>query len=140
MSEIAYRTTLDGVDWAQLKQTLVEDDFDNGRTPEQLARSFANSAVAVLAVDGARVIGTARALSEGVCNAYVVDVWTYSPYRGQGIARAMMERLIEALPGQHVFLWTDSAPDLYRKLGFREADVVSFERVVGEWLVNDPPR
>ena len=140
MSEIAYRTTLDGVDWAQLKQTLVEDDFDNGRTPEQLARSFANSAVAVLAVDGARVIGTARALSDGVCNAYVVDVWTYSPYRGQGIARAMMERLIEALPGQHVFLWTDSAPDLYRKLGFREADVVSFERVVGEWLVNDPPR
>jgi ribosomal protein S18 acetylase RimI-like enzyme len=138
MTTIEYRTDLDGVDWAQLKQTLGEDDFDNGRSPEQLARSFANSAVSVIAYAGDRIVGTARALSDGVCNAYVVDVWTYTPYRRQGIARRMLENLLEHLPGQHVFLWTDSAPDLYRNAGFREADVIGFERVVGEWLVNEP--
>lgn len=138
MATIEYHTNLAGVDWAQLKQTLIEDDFDNGRSPEQLARSFANSAVSVIAFAGDRIVGTARALSDGVCNAYVVDVWTYTPYRRQGIARRMLETLLAHLPGQHVYLWTDSAPDLYRNMGFREADVISFERVVGEWLVDQP--
>lgn len=140
---VAYQVALSGagwgapLGWTQLKARLVADAFDNGRTPEQLERSFANSAVAVLAVDGAGgIIGTARALSDGVCNAYIVDVWTYSPYRGQGIARRMLELLLERLPGQHVYLWTDSAPDFYRRIGFRPVHAVGFEQVVGEWLVN----
>lgn len=138
MAIINYRTSLDGVDWVQLKQTLGEDDFDNGRDPAQLERSFVNSAVSVIAYAGDRIVGTARALSDGVCNAYIVDVWTYTPYRRQGIARHMLNVLLEHLPGQHVFLWTDSAPDLYRNAGFREADVLGFARVVGKWLVNEP--
>lgn len=65
-------------------------------------------------------MGTARALSDGVCNAYIVDVWTYSEYRHQGIARKMMEIITEELPGQHVYLFTDNSVDFYKKLGFAE--------------------
>ena len=32
----------------------------------------------------------ARLLSDGVCNAYLVDVWTMSVYRRQGIASRMI--------------------------------------------------
>jgi len=137
---IVYRDVLAGVDWGQMKSILVEDSFDNGRTPEQLRESFANSAVFNIAYDGPKIIGTARALSDGVCNAYVVDVWTYSPYRRQGIARQMMENLLARLPGQHVYLFTDNAfgaRSLYGALGFREQGI-GLATVVGEWLVNDP--
>jgi predicted GNAT family acetyltransferase len=134
---ITYKTNLEGVDWAALKNLLEEDDFDNGRTPEKLQESFKNSHAVVFALDGERVIGKARALSDGVCNAYVVDVWTYSSYRNQGIASRMMAHLMEKLPGQHVYLFTDNAEAFYKKLGFRRQGIGLF-KVVGQWLVNKP--
>lgn len=133
MAEITYTTELAGVDWAQMKATLAADDFDNGRTPEQLRESFEASYVSVVAHDGARIVGTARALSDGVCNAYVVDVWTLSPYRGRGIARRMLEMLEARLGGQHVYLFTDDAADFYRRLGFKERPT-GMCKVVGAWL------
>ncbi len=136
MGEITYRTDLGGVDWERMKATLSGDDFDNGRTPEQLRVSFENSHTAVVAFDGEAVVGTARALSDGVCNAYVVDVWTHAPYRKRGVARAMLAALESRLRGQHVYLFTDSAADFYRRLGFKEHPT-GMSKVVGEWLRND---
>ena len=134
---ITYKQDLDGVDWAAMKAVLQADDFDNGRSPEQLALSFRNSAGTCVAYDGEQIIGTARVLSDGVCNAYVVDVWTHSAYRRQGIARAMLDRLLANLHGQHVYLFTDDAVEFYKQIGFTERGV-GLERVVGRWLVNDP--
>jgi GNAT superfamily N-acetyltransferase len=137
LGDITYETSLGGVDWRAMKSVLTEDSFDNGRTPEQLRESFENSFVAVVAYDGGRIVGTARALSDGVCNAYVVDVWTYTPYRRRGVARAMMGVLESRLRGQHVYLFTDDAADFYRKLGFREQPT-GMSKVVGTWLRNGP--
>ena len=136
VAEVTYTTELGGVDWAQLKATLAADDFDNGRTPEQLRESFERSHVAVVARDGGTIVGTARALSDGVCNAYVIDVWTLSPYRRRGIARRMLETLEAHLKGQHVYLFTDSAAEFYRRLGFREQPT-GMSKVVGAWLRGD---
>ena len=68
-----------------MKAVLQQDDFDNGRSPAQLQASFERSASVCIVYAGADIIGTARALSDGVCNAYVVDVWTLSAWRRQGI-------------------------------------------------------
>ena len=133
--EITYKTNLSGVDWERMKATLAEDDFDNGRSPEQLRQSFENSYGAVVAYDGEDIIGTARVLSDGVCNAYVVDVWTLSPYRRRGVARKMMEVLEAGLEGQHVYLFTADAKEFYGKLGFNEQPT-GMSKVVGEWLRN----
>lgn len=134
---ITYKRDLKGVDWAELTARLAADDFDNGRTPEQLRLSFANSATVVFARDGDRIIGKARALSDGVCNAYVVDVWTWTPYRKQGIAASMLQLLFHDLPGQHVYLFTDDSPDFYRRVGMKQRGI-GFETVVGRWLDNRP--
>jgi len=131
--EIVYQTTIDGIDWAQLKADLRADDFDNGRTPDELRRSSENSAVNVFARLDGRVIGTARALSDGVGNAYVVDVWTHSNYRRRGVASRMMTLLAERLPGQHIYLFTDSAEGFYRQLGYRRQGV-GLSMVSGQWL------
>jgi hypothetical protein len=72
-NSITYSHTLAGIDWAQLKLNLKQDDFDNGRTPEQLRLSFENSRHVVFAWSEGRVVGKSRVLSDGVCNAYLVD-------------------------------------------------------------------
>lgn len=134
---IRYKTTLDNVNWDEIKAKVQADDFDNGRTPEQLKESFENSYATCIAYDGESVVGKVRALSDGVCNAYIVDVWTYTPYRHRGIATKMMETLFARLPGQHVYLFTgkDTVP-FYETLGMK-LQGIGLSKVIGEWLVNE---
>ena len=133
MNDIRFTTDLAGVDWAALKFAVAADDFDNGRTPEQMRRSFEASFVSCVAYAGDAIVGTARALSDGVCNAYVVDVWTRSSHRRRGIAKAMLEVLEGRLSGQHVYLFSDDMADVYRACGYRERPT-GLETVVGTWL------
>lgn len=136
MGTISYTFDMDEVNWQEMRETLIADDFHNGRTVEQYEDSFRHSAAAVVAHAEGRIVGTARALSDGICNAYIVDVWTLSAYRRQGIARTMMDMLLARLPGQHVFLFTDDAAPFYERIGFARRGV-GYEVVVGRWLVND---
>ena len=130
---IEYKTNLEGIDWEKLKFRLAQDDFDNGRTPEELELSFVNSFAVCFAKEGERIVGKVRALSDGVCNAYIVDLWTDSGYRNKGIASQMMINLLEKLEGQHVYLFTDDSIAFYKKIGFRERPT-GLEIVVGNWL------
>lgn len=125
---IFYKTDLAEVDWTRMKETLAADNFDNGRTPEQVRISFQNSYAAVLAYDADRIVGTARVLSDGVCNAYIVDVWTLSDYRNRGIGRTMMSMLEDRVE-------TEDNREFYEKLGFREQPT-GLSKVKGKWLVN----
>jgi len=131
--------SLDGIDWARVKADLAADDFDNGRSPQALRRSFEQSQHVAIARDGDRVVGLARLLSDGVCNAYLLDVWTASSHRRHGIASAMVRRLEEQVPGQHVGLQTDDAQQLYASLGYR-LQPEFWSSVVGTWLENDANR
>ena len=132
---IVYTNALDNIDWPALKQRLANDDFDNGRTPDQLRESFANSFAVSFVWQDTEIIGTARVLSDNVCNAYLVDVWTASAYRRRGIASAMVRHLLEQVPGQHVGLQTDDRPDFYASLGFNPQPEF-WSTVVGSWLDN----
>jgi hypothetical protein len=73
-------SSLEGIDWEQAKADLAPDDFDNGRSPQALWISFAHSQHVAIARDGDHVVGMARLLSDGVCNAYLLDVWTLSAW------------------------------------------------------------
>src|SRR5271154_264513 len=116
--------SLDGIDWHQAKTDLTADDFDNGRSPQALQASFTHSQHVAIARDGAPVVGMARLVSDGVCNAYLLDVWTLSAYRRQGIGSALVRLLMSRVPGQHVGLQTDDAESFYATLGFAPQPVV----------------
>ena len=131
--------SLDGIDWAEAKADLGADDFDNGRSPAALERSFRQSQHAAIARDGSRVVGMARLLSDGVCNAYLVDVWTRSSHRRQGIGSSMLRHLAKGVPGQHIGLQTGDAERFYASLGFRTQPIF-MSTVVGTWLENDANR
>ena len=130
---ITYSTKSEGIDWGALKRSLAADAFDNGRSPAQMERSFYNSYACVYARDGNTVIGTARAISDGVCNAYIVDMWTQSGYRRRGVGQRMMKLLCDSLRGQHVYLFTDDLESFYGSCGFSVRGT-GMEKVVGEWL------
>jgi ribosomal protein S18 acetylase RimI-like enzyme len=125
------------IDWVRAEADLAADDFDNGRTPEALRRSFEQSQHVVFARDSDRVVGMARLLSDGVCNAYLLDVWTATSYRRRGVASAMVRGLMAQVPGQHVGLQTSDAQGFYRSLGFR-LQPQFMSTVVGEWLEAEP--
>ena len=133
---VTFDRSHDGIDWAQAKADLAADHFDNGRSADALRRSFEQSQHVAFARDGDRVVGMARMLSDGVCNAYVVDVWTQSSYRRRGIASTLMRMLADAVPGQHIGLQTDDAQAFYQSLGYRPQPEF-WSLVSGRWLDND---
>ena len=78
----------------------------------------------------------ARLLSDGVCNAYLLDVWTMSAYRRQGIGTTMVRHLMSRVPGQHIGLQTEDAEAFYASLGYHHQPVF-MSAVAGEWLANE---
>ncbi len=131
--------TIVGVDWTKAKADLTADEFDNGRSAAALERAFANATYVAIAWHDHAVVGMARLLSDGVCNAYLIDVWTYSTHRRRGIATAMIRRLCDRVPGQHIGLQTDDAQALYASLGFKPQPQF-MGLVVGTWLDNSANR
>lgn len=130
--KIVFSENARDVDWAALKAALTADRFDNGRTAAELRDSFVNSRHVCLAFVGRRIVGTGRLLSDGVCNAYLVDVWVRTRFRRRGIAVRMIQLLLNAVPGQHVYLQTDDAR-LYARLGFRPQPE-GMSLIAGPWL------
>ena len=129
----------DRVDWDQAKAKLAADDFDNGRSAEALRKSFAQSQYIAFAWLDGELVGMARMLSDHVCNAYLLDVWTQSTARRRGVATTMVDYLAALVPGQHIGLQTGDAQGFYARLGFRpQPEFMS--RVVGGWLDNDANR
>jgi GNAT superfamily N-acetyltransferase len=67
-----------------------------------------------------KMVGFARALSDGCALAYLADVFVLSPDRGQGLGVRLVRAMIEQGPGAK-FLWmlhTADAQGLYAKFGF----------------------
>lgn len=133
---VIYRSDLKGINWEALRQDLIADDFHNGRTTAQLRLSFENRAFVAMGFDGDRCIASGRLLSDGVGNAYLLDVWTQSAYRRRGIGRRIVQVLIDAVASQHIYLQTDHAAGFYEKLGFVEQPR-GMSIISGDYLQND---
>lgn len=70
-----------------------EDRFDDSWVPGVVSGSFRFAG----AFDGERMVGMARALSDGVSDAYILDVTVLKSHRKQGIARRLVATLVEEL-------------------------------------------
>ena len=99
----------DGIDWDRRRPTSPPTTSTTDARGA-LRRSFENSQHVAFARDGSRVVGMARMLSDGVCNAYVVDVWTHSAYRRRHRVDAHADAR-RRRAGQHIGLQTDDAQD-----------------------------
>ena len=111
-------STRDGVDWDVLADIYARAPLAV-RNAAEVKRAFANSYLCCFAwVDG-QLVGAARAMSDGVYYATVMDVAVDPGYQGAGIGRKMMSALLRRLPVQKVYLTTVPGKEgFYEKLGF----------------------
>lgn len=76
------------------------------------------------------LVGFARAVSDGVSDAYLADVFVVAAHRGRGIGGRMVEAMVEEGLGARFrwFLSTRNAHELYARWGFRAPDERVMER------------
>lgn len=113
-----------------------------GRQPEEMAQVIANSKPVVAAWDGDRLIGFARATSDGLLRATIWDVVVDADYRGKGIGRKLVETLI-AHPHmnrvERTYLMTTHQQRFYERIGFEKnstTTMVLYNQAIDECLID----
>jgi GNAT superfamily N-acetyltransferase len=100
------------------------------RTREAFARQLASAWRVVGAYADGRMVGFARAVSDGVGLAYLGDVYVLPAARGRGVGTRLVATMIEEGPGA-AFRWmlhTADAHGLYARFGFAPPDATYLER------------
>ncbi len=92
-------------------------------SPTLLAQQVDGARYVASAHDGDRLVGFARAISDGATNGYISSVMVDPTYRRRGIARTMLERIMRDKPTIRWVLHTRKAASaLYESLGFTPAE------------------
>lgn len=119
------------VDFAVLWQFLsTEAYWQRWRSPADLRAQLEGAWRVVGCYHDGRMVGFARALSDGVALAYLADVFVLGAHRGRGLGTALVREMIDNGPGRD-FRWmlhTADAHELYRGFGFTEPDTTYLER------------
>jgi GNAT superfamily N-acetyltransferase len=102
------------------------------RTRDDVERQIAASWRVVGAYEpgSGRMVGFARAVSDGVVLAYLADVFVVAGARGRGVGTGLVRAMIDDGPGAG-FRWmlhTLDAHALYERFGFRPPDATYLER------------
>lgn len=129
--QVQFREGLSGQDAPQPSQAdlrQLQQLFNAGafwaqeRGLEELAVAIANSNPVISVWDQDRLIGFARATSDGVYRAAIWDVVVHPDYRGAGLGRKLVETVL-AHPlmnrVERVYLTTTHQQRFYEQIGFQ---------------------
>lgn len=96
--------------------------------PVRFAKMIDGADRTVVAIDGERLVGFARALTDGVSNGYIGTVAVADDMRGRGIGREMVSRLMDEDPAiTWVLRAGRGSSEFWKKMGFIES-AVAMER------------
>ena len=93
------------------------------RQPEEWAIAIANSDPVVTVQDGERLIGFARATSDGIYRGTIWDVVVHPEYRGVGLGSKLVETVLshpKMNRVERVYLMTTHQQTFYKHIGFQE--------------------
>ena len=117
---IDYRDTHD-VDLDQLERLTKTAGWNRGKAT--LALQVEGARWVASAWDGPRLVGFARAISDGVTNAYVSTVVVDPELRGYGIGRELIRRLMAGRDGITFVLHArPEVTEFYVKCGYSPAE------------------
>ena len=122
MSSCNFRIVQD-LDPASVIRLYSEADWwEPGDAAEAVIPLLRGSFRVAAAFDGERLVGMARALSDGASDAYIQDVVVDSAYRKQGIGGALVRLLLDELKSSGVswigLIGAPGTEHFYRDLGF----------------------
>lgn len=92
------------------------------RSPEDLSIAVANSEPVIGVWDQERLIGFARATSDGIYRANIWDVVIHPDYRGAGLGRKLVETVLShprMNRVERVYLMTTHQQSFYERIGFQ---------------------
>ena len=124
-SHIQFCDQPDQIDLVQLQALFNVAAFwwAQDRQIEDLAIAIANSDPAISVWDGSRMIGFARATSDGIYRATIWDVVIHPDYQGAGIGRKLVETVLshpKLSRVERVYLTTTYQQRFYERIGFEE--------------------
>ena len=93
------------------------------RKIEDLEIAIANSDPVISVWDGERMIGFARATSDGIYRATIWDVVIHPDYRSAGLGRKLVETVVshpQVNRVERVYLMTTHQQRFYKRIGFEE--------------------
>lgn len=118
------KESIHGINLAEL-QTLFQLTafWAQNRTQEDWTIALTNSKPIVTAQDGDRLIGFARATSDGIYRATIWDVVIHPDYQGAGLGRKLVETVLmhpHVNRVERVYLMTTNQQKFYERIGFQE--------------------
>lgn len=123
-SHIEFCTDKNKIDLVQLLELYKITAFwAKNRTLEEINIAINNSNPVVSVWDHQRLIGSARATSDGIYRATIWDVVIHPDYQGYGLGSKLVETLIShphLSRVERVYLTTTHQQKFYQKIGFRE--------------------
>jgi GNAT superfamily N-acetyltransferase len=108
------------MDRAVITEFLASSYWARGIAAETVGKSMANSLCFAL-LDGERLVGFARVITDRATIAYLADVFVLPAYRGRGLSKWLMACVVDHPELQGLRRWvlaTLDAHGLYRQFGF----------------------
>ena len=121
-SHIRFCDRKSNIDLHQLTALFKQGAFwAQERRMEDLSIAIANSEPVVSVWDGERLIGLARATSDGIYRATIWDVVIHPEYRGAGLGQKLVETVLShprMNRVERVYLMTTHQQRFYERIGF----------------------
>ncbi len=110
---------IEGIDWDALSHLYKIAPLGD-KKPENLKTVFTNSRYKCFVYDDQKLVGVGRALADGVDVSYLADVAIHPDYKGQGIGKAIVKKLVEfSKDHKKIILYASIGKEpFYAKLGF----------------------
>ncbi len=118
--QIEFDCSLNGVDWNEVSSIFEQIGWGK-REPDRLKQAFEASSVVCFAKAGGVVVGFGRSMTDNQFYATILDLIVRKEYQRKGIGMAIMQKLLDMLPGPQ-FVQLTSMPgkeDFYKQFGFR---------------------
>lgn len=128
------------IDLNQLQELFRATAFwARDRRIEDWAIAISNSKPVVTLWDGNRLIGFARATSDGIYRATIWDVAVHPDYQGAGLGRKLVETVLmhpHVNRVERVYLMTTHQQQFYERIGFEENQTTTM--VLHNQRISDP--
>ncbi|MEO0966889.1 MAG: GNAT family N-acetyltransferase [Cyanobacteria bacterium J06639_18] len=123
-TQIRFSDRKSDIDLVQLQQLFNLAAFwAKNRKISDLSTAIANSQPVITVWDRGKMIGTARATSDGIYRATIWDVVVHPKYRGIGLGSKLVETILShphIRKVERVYLMTTHQQSFYEKIGFQE--------------------
>lgn len=120
--QIHFSDRLTEIDIYQLQHLFNHTAFwAKGRSIEDLSTAVANSKPVISVWDREKLIGFARANSDGIYRATIWDVVIHPDYQGRGLGMRLVRRILShpLMQVERVYLMTTHQQKFYEKIGFQ---------------------